>query len=46
MFAMNLGDEFCLAGVPQLQSVRDHYSTKLRFKQSPETKAIVDAKCQ
>ena len=44
MFAMNHGDVFCLAGVSQLQS--DSYSTKLRFKQSPETKAIVDAKCQ
>ena len=36
----------CDPGVPSLQSVNDHYSTKLRFKQSPETKAIVDAKCQ
>ncbi|KAK2186847.1 hypothetical protein NP493_187g03055 [Ridgeia piscesae] len=34
------------AGVPELQSVQDHYRTMLRFKQSPETNAIVDAKCQ
>ncbi|KAI0213921.1 Inositol 1,4,5-trisphosphate receptor type 3, partial [Lamellibrachia satsuma] len=34
------------AGVPVMQAVRDHYRAEARFQQSPETKAIVDAKYQ
>ena len=42
----NHTDSTCCVGVPVMPSVRDHYQAEARFKQSPETKAIVDAKYQ
>ena len=49
---LSLSDQFhhhivhVSTGVPVLQAVRDHYRAEARYKQSPETKAIVDAKYQ